>query len=157
MQGQCRQLVVPHRLEGEEGTSIMAKSEFLSLEELAKLPVYPEPAVLGGQEATDGDVIAKTGYVYLIWENLTNYFKVGRTGNPRTRFRDLQTGNPRKLNPRFVEEVTDVLAAERDVKNAMAERYTGNLGGGTEWFRTDTGDKQGVESTFQQAIQKYKI
>ena len=73
----------------------MADSEALvyqTPEEISQLPV------IGGGEETDGGSYLASGYVYLIWENGTNYFKVGRTGTPSKRLSDLQTGNPRRLD-----------------------------------------------------------
>ena len=81
------------------------------------------------------------GYVYLIAEleceggAKTGYFKVGTASNPKTRIRDLQTGNVRQLafcgKPVEVERRRTV---EKAAHKALSN-YACDLGGGKEWFK----------------------
>ena len=98
----------------------------ITLEEVEKLPVFPEPSQT---EDVDG---AGPGYIYLAYVE-PNYFKVGQSRNPQKRLSDLQTGNPQPLQCLRCVPVTNMDASERAVQRALAQ-YHCTLGGGTEWF-----------------------
>ncbi|CAI8056480.1 hypothetical protein GBAR_LOCUS30779 [Geodia barretti] len=126
----------------------MAK-EFVGMtpEEIAALPVFPEPEETGGGTVTtDGGTIVADGrgYVYFITESgHTSYFKVGKTGDPNTRCMNLQTGNPRKLKME-ARKVANMDTVEKSVLQAMAARYSKTTGG-REWF---SGDVAGAYNLF---------
>ena len=106
-------------------------------EEIAALPVFPEPGQAdGGTVQTDGGTIVADGrgYVYFMIESNgdTGYFKVGKTVDPNTRRMNLQTGNPRKLRMEPC-KVAYMGAVERRVKQVMAANYN-KTDGGKEWF-----------------------
>ena len=108
-------------------------------EEIAALPVFPEPGQATVQ--TDGGTIAADGpgYVYFITESgHTNYFKVGKTGDPKTRCMNLQTGNPRKLKM-DPHQVANMDTVEKRVLKAMTDKY-GKTNGGKEWFSGDVAE-----------------
>ena len=109
----------------------MTKKVFvgMTVEEIAALPVFPEP------EQTDGGTIAAAGpgYVYFITEDGdTSYFKVGQTVNPNTRRINLQTGNPRKLKME-ARKVANMDTVEKRLLQAMTAKYSKTTGG-KEWF-----------------------
>ena len=113
----------------------MAKFVGKTLEEIAALPVFPEP------EETDGGTVSADGpgYVYFITESgHTSYFKVGKTGNPKTRCMNLQTGNPRKLTM-DPHQVANMDTVEKRVLQAMTARYSKTTGG-KEWFSGDVAE-----------------
>ena len=146
-------------------------TEYLTLEDLAKLQTFPEPPPVVGEGCricSDGESPSMTaksasvwpgqywgGYVYLIWQGDTMYFKVGRTGYPHDWLQRLQEGNPLRLNVQFVRCVSDVLAAERDLVRAMRERYPDILGGGIGWFKAKPGDHQKVVEEFMKVVTRY--
>ena len=79
------------------------------------------------------------GYVYLALElnphgGLTNYFKVGGTGdpNPNNKRSKLNTGNPRHLEILEMFPVHATQAAENAAHAALAHWHVKN-GGGREW------------------------
>ena len=85
---------------------------------------------------------------------MTGQNKIGRTTNPVKRINNLQTGNPKKLSMVYM-PVTNMVAAERDLKVAMKQFCKGGLGGGTEWFKAKPGDKKKVEEEFMRIAKKY--
>src|SRR5690242_16563150 len=44
------------------------------------------------------------GFVYFLWQQSSNYLKIGRSNAPLKRMWALQTANPEKLIPAFVTE-----------------------------------------------------
>ena len=118
--------------------------KYLMVEELDSQQVGEAP-----EDETDGG-----SHVYLVWQDRTNDFKVGRTTNPIKHLRNLQTGNPKPLLM-FFKPVSNMVAAERDLKAAMKQFCKGDLGGGTEWFKAKPGDKTKVEEEFMRIAKKY--
>jgi hypothetical protein len=123
--------------------------EFVGMtpEEIAALPVFPEPEETGGGTVTtDGGTIVADGrgYVYFMVESNgdTGYFKVGKTVDPNTRRMNLQTGNPRELRME-PHQVANMNAVENRLKEAMAARYH-RTDGGTEWFSGDVTEAYNV-------------
>ena len=92
------------------------------------------------------------GFVYIIAEAGTTLFKVGRSNDPITRLRNLQSGNPRRLSIRAQFDVIDDAAAEASAHRAIAA-YRANLGGGTEWF--DVGNYNTLYNLVQTAVASY--
>ena len=130
--------------------------EFLTPEEIAALPVFPElesDDKCGGSDEADGSGARSwRGYVYIVTEKGNkNVFKVGLTGNPDKRRQDLQTGQPRKLIMTPV-QVSDMAAAERDLLQAMGEKF-GKADGGKEWFN---GDVTHAKKVFTRIANKYR-
>lgn len=128
---------------------------FLTLEEIEALTVFPEITQEGGDD-TDGP---RRGYVYLIEEvnqdgRAPKNFKVGQTVNPSKRFSDLQTGNPRKLNPR-PEVVKNMDACENELLSALSY-YRCTLGGGTEWFTAQPNQIRNLKATFTRIVRNYQ-
>ena len=122
-------------------------------EEIAALPVFPEPGqtdrgtvqTYGVTAAADGP-----GYVYFMIESGdTGYFKIGRTVDPNTRRMNLQTGNPRELRME-PHQVANMNAVENRLKEAMAARYH-RTDGGTEWFSGDVTEAYNVFLTIVRA------
>ena len=124
----------------------MAEGE--ATEKLVYKTVKELPVIAGDEP--DGPY-SGPGDVYLIQQSGTNYYKVGRSRNPDNRLRDLQTGNPMELGMVSI-SVTDMVAAERELKAAMNKNFEGNLGGGTEWIK---GDRKKVEKIFNKIAKKY--
>ena len=121
------------------------KFEYQTPEEISQLPV------IGGDDETDGSA-SEPGYVYLMWEDGTKNFKIGRTNNPERRRRELQTGNSRNLPMRYV-PVSNMAAAEGAVKNAMKLHCKHIQEGGKEWFRPERGDsKEYAEQIFMDTV-----
>lgn len=70
--------------------------------------------------------------VYLMGEVGSNYVKIGRAGDPASRRRSIQTGNPRNIVLHFVmptSSVAEAEAVERDL-HALFARVRAN----GEWF-----------------------
>ncbi len=67
-----------------------------------------------------GRVRNRPGYIYVLKEQQTNYYKIGLSVTPFRRRRNLQTGNPRRLLfacPRW--RVRDRYAAETNAKRQL--------------------------------------
>jgi hypothetical protein len=130
--------------------------KYMTLEEIAKLKVYPEPgvaAVTGGIKADLVGDASGPGYAYFIAEGGgTNYFKVGRTVNPEERLGNLQTGNPRRLDMN-AQHVNNMLATEQQLKAAMAGRYPRG-DGGTEWFLAPPGGLGEAQDLFMEIVNR---
>ena len=128
--------------------------QYKTVEEIAALPVYPEPesdAERSSRVQADGGSPSSPGYVYFLSETGgTNYFKIGRSGTPNKRYSDLQTGNPRllRMNPEFV---NNMLRLEQQLHRAMAARYPRG-DGGTEWFLAETGGLGPAQQIFMRII-----
>ena len=130
----------------ESGATV--KFEYQTPEEISQLPV------IGGADETDGSA-SVPGYVYLMWEDPTKNFKIGRAKNPERRHRQLQTGNPRDLPMRYV-PVSNMATAEAAVKNAMKQHCKHLQEGGKEWFRPKRGDsKEYAEQIFMDTVNRY--
>ena len=87
----------------------------------------------GGAAAAGGKASGK-GYIYLIRQGETNYFKYGRTEDPVDRLSKFRTGNPHKLNM-TKRSVNNMSAAEQELKEEIKKLKDGTaIGGGTEWF-----------------------
>ena len=97
---------------------------------------------------------ARDGFVYIIAEAGTSFFKVGRSIDPITRRRNLQTGNPRLFSIREQFEVTDDVAAEGAAHRAIAA-YRANLGGGREWFNVNPDDYNTFYNLIKNAVASY--
>ena len=99
------------------------------------------------------------GYVYVIMESIgrkaTGYFKVGRSGNPKKRLFDLQTGNVRDLGFTRKVKVKNMESAETAAHNAL-KAYAKNLGGGKEWFFARSGQESAFYNAFDEAVGPYK-
>ena len=96
------------------------------------------------------------GSVYVILETIENvYYKVGRSTDPDTRLRDLQTGNVRPLKLECTVKVTDMSDAETAAKKALND-YSVNYGGGTEWFRVEYNKKTAFLNEFHKAVRRYE-
>lgn len=104
-------------------------------------------------------VAAERGHVYIIAEKdgrnkYTGYYKIGKTKqDPSERLRELQTGNPRKLEYFRHVEVSDIDAAERAAHTAVTrKRYEG---GGTEWYFAGPTHQSEFQRHFELAIIKF--
>ena len=87
---------------------------------------------------TGAQAAAERGHVYIIAEKdrlnkYTGYYKIGKTTQDLSeRLRELQTGNPRKLEYLTHAEVSNIDAAERAAHAAATRhRFKINEGGGT--------------------------
>ena len=92
-----------------------------------------------------GGTYAQSGHVYLAAERdpdgggYTGYIKVGWTKPHVTidqKIAKMRTYNPRPIQIVEYIQVTDRIAAERAALTALRQnpRWSGNVGGGTEWF-----------------------
>lgn len=100
-----------------------------------KTAALPEPA----GDDTDGPA-SIPGFVYLVNEEGSNFFKIGRAVDPDKRLADLQTAQPRKLEMNAV-PVSNMAQAEACLKEVMKKHYSGTTGG-TEWFRGDVAEAE---------------
>lgn len=95
--------------------------------------------------------------MYLIVEDNINApkgplnYKVGKSKDPVDRLRDLQTGNPRKLQFIYEIPVDNMTAKEGAAKQAL-KGYKCALGGGTEWFTADSTQKADLMKKFTEAV-----
>ena len=108
----------------------MAEEEievFLTSVELAEFPVL--------DEETDGPSSSPEGYVYMMGEEGTKNFKIGKTKNPKKRLSDLQTGSSQTLKYVKVFAVSDMNETEAALHSAMEKKYQ-KVGGGQEWYTT---------------------
>lgn len=134
------------------------KFQYLEVTEIDILPHFGrepifynrEDVVVTGHQLMVGGGVDhnQPGYVYFIREDGTNYIKVGLTTDPRSRRRNLQTGNPRILKMNF-KEVPNMLVAERMLKDAM-EKEGRKSKGGTEWFHVSNVDS--AEKAFMRCV-----
>ena len=69
------------------------------------------------------------GYVYLLWENGTNGFKIGHSRIPDRRSKGLNTGNPRDLNIIGIISTDNIIAKEKEFHRKFAEYRSRG-----EWF-----------------------
>ena len=148
----------------KETWPVDGESRFLSLEEIEKLPVYLEPESESAGTIRDdgGGAYAAKGYVYLMQEESTDsagpiYFKVGMTGNLKSRLSNLQTGNARKLQMCCeTVKVNNMSLAEGDLKQTMW-KYKCVLGGGTEWFTVQLSQVDNFKGLFTQTVHRYRM
>ena len=96
------------------------------------------------------------GYVYLIDDKGTEYFKVGLTGNIERRLKELQREFGDNLYYRVIVKVSDKQAAENDVLSAMRERYEQCEDRGREWFKAPC-YKKPIEKWFLEAVKKWSV
>ena len=106
------------------------------------------------QPATKRVTRTRRGYIYIISERGTMYYKVGRSNDPDVRRGNLQTGNPRPLQILRQWMVTDMTRAEAAVKRSV-HRYKINLGGGTEWYEVILTQEDHFISSVKKAITQY--
>lgn len=142
------------------------KEKALIDSEIDALEIYPDPP-------EDVDVSTKTkvdvdggeaylGYVYVLREEIngraTGLHKVGRSGNPRQRRQNLQTGNYRYLqlvaNPYLV---NDMVRAEAAARYALFGYHVQLQGGGTEWYGVNANQEPAFYHDLTQAIARYRV
>lgn len=71
------------------------------------------------------------GYIYLLKEEGTNNFKLGRAKQPKRRLRDLKTGNPRQIRIVVTIKCADYKKTEIGIHKKYAHyRITGTR----EWY-----------------------
>ena len=99
------------------------------------------------------------GHVYIIAEKTrkneyTGFYKIGKTKQDLSeRLRNLQTGNPRKLEYLEFVEVVDINAAEsRAHAAATKRRFKSDEGGGTEWYIADPQYLLDLKVCFESAV-----
>ena len=107
----------------------------------------------------------RSGYVYMMIEESTtwmeipmHYYKIGSTINPGKRLRDLQTGNPRKLNyvDNCVIPVSDKIAAERRAQERLQEYLVEDYPkGGKEWYKVSASDFESFKYIYITAVEEY--
>ena len=107
----------------------------------------------------DAQAVAEHGHVYIIAEKdkldkYTGYYKIGKTKQDLSeRLRELQTGNPRKLEYFIHAEVSNIDAAERAAHAAATRRrFKVNEGGGTEWYSAGLTHQLDFKMYFELAI-----
>ena len=96
----------------------------------------------------------KPGYIYIIQEGTSNYYKVGASENEGTlvkRLSNLQSGNWRKLTIKQTNDVSNMNLAEQDAHDKL-EPQNVSQGGGTEWFQ---GPFQTIKAAVKAAAAKY--
>ena len=98
----------------------------------------------------------ESGYVYLVRQGESGYFKVGRTTDPISRRRNLQTGNPQKLHMK-VRKVFDMHEAEQKLLEIMDKKNDEKKKGGREWFHVSPSDAKNVYETFMKISLKWKM
>lgn len=127
-------------------SEITEQLECLTFEEISQRTEFE-----GGGDETDGASHDGPGFIYIIWEEGTTYFKCGRSNKPSKRLGDLQTGNPRRLtiSPK---PVTVMSSAENDLLKVMDKDFASGFGGGKEWFR---GNKDKAQTIINEVAKKY--
>ena len=73
------------------------------------------------------------GYIYIIQEVGTHYFKVGHSINPAERLRALQTANPRELRLVHMSWCENAGKEEKSIHRALRKRGCWRRG---EWFES---------------------
>lgn len=141
------------------------KEKALTDSEIDALEIYQDPP-------EDVDVSTKTrvdvdggeaylGYVYVVREEIngqaTGLHKVGRSGNPRERRQNLQTGNYRYLNLAKTYLVTDMVRAEAAARHALRRYHEQLPGGGTEWYGVNVNQEPAFYRDLTQAIAWYRV
>ena len=100
----------------------------------------------------------KPGELYVLKEldqgKPTNKYKIGVAANAEKRRNDLQTGNFRELKLVRKESVTQMLDAEKAVKQEVSG-YSIRQGGGTEWYHVPQNKMSDFESRLEKALQPY--
>lgn len=110
---------------------------------------------MAGKEEVDAAV---QGYVYVLREGNGTLYKIGRALDVNERVRNLQTGNPRKLNIKQKPyEVSDYTAAENAAHKAVEDDYKANLGGGTEWYEVKDEERETFFGKIEEAVGKYPV
>ena len=134
----------------------MIMDENIDHSKLQDFAIYPE-----GDDSTDGP--ASLCYIYIISEaingqSITNFYKVGETGNLHQRLLELQSGNPRQLCYHSIVTVvvSDKHAAERAAHEAVAA-YRTTDGGGREWYYVETQNLDTFTSLVKAAVSPYII
>ena len=100
-------------------------------------------------------------FIYLIRAHNAPYFKIGYSGNPEDRVKQLQTGSMFPLELLQKWSVKDVCKAEKEVHTALqnynrALRYP-ELGWKTEWFELKDGlTMNHVALQISSLLEKYK-
>ena len=117
----------------------------------------------GGYISGDGHPPGTKGYVYCLKEEKKNegdatFFKVGSSGDPKGRRKDLQTGNPRELTEEYSWEVDDMQAAENAVHTALREVgvYATDFNGSREWFEVTSSYVENFKKDLKKAVRVYK-
>lgn len=111
---------------------------------------------------TGAQTAAEGGHVYIIAEKnsldgYTGYYKIGKTKQDLSeRLRDLQTGNPHKLEYFVTGKVWNIDAAERAVHAAATKRrFKVNEGGGTQWYFVGPNHQLDLKLIFSLAIKGF--
>ena len=113
-------------------------------------------ASLGFLHAESVAKAQRTGFVYILREDVGPYHKVGITNDVDRRVRDLQTGNPRKLHVVYKKEVNDVSKAETAAKEAAKDfKVSASMQGGTEWYNVPANQYNAFENAIEHAINAY--
>ena len=118
----------------------MAKEfKYQTPEEIDALPAFTEQEP---DETDGGKSPYREGYVYFVTKvDNDNAFKIGLTGNPEQRRKNLQTAQPEKLNM-ICEHVSVMKKVENDILEAMKEEGFEQAEGGKEWFYGDVEEAQ---------------
>lgn len=102
----------------------------------------------------------RPGYIYLIHQAGTNYYKIGLTSNPEKRLKQLQTGSSGRLCFKHLIQCHDMSAAELRLHQRFAAQRIRKDG---EWFNflpgqiTDVVSAMNAEASVRQPHRANKI
>lgn len=104
----------------------------------------------GGPITGGGSNLSRPGYLYIIQQGNTGYYKYGITGDPKARIRNLQTGNPQKLSM-VCRPVNNMLEAGKELSGKIKPVE----GGGKEWTYVAPGEEEKLHKDFLKVARKY--
>jgi hypothetical protein len=108
--------------------------------------------VIGG-----GESFSRPGYVYFARAGSTFYFKVGRTGDPKTRLSNLQTGNHLQLHMKLV-FVKDMEKVEDELITTLKTKGEGITHQRGEWFKaTNTTSFDKAKDCFETTVKGNRL
>ena len=126
--------------------------KYLTEEDLAKFPPLDQDE---GEEQVDGVPRHDRGYVYLIYEEGTNLFKVGLTSNLNRRLGELRCQYSPNLSYCQYVKVSDKQDAENAILDVMKRNYE-RADRGTEWFKI-SGNWESVVDLFLRTANKWRL
>ena len=105
-----------------------------------------------------GGALNRSGFMYIIQEENTDYYKVGVSDNAESMMRNLKGGNWRKLVLKWSIEVSNMNFAEQ-AANSTLKRPGNDVqhmreGGDTEWFE---GPYESILNAVRTAARKYPL
>lgn len=79
----------------------------------------------------------KNKFIYLIKDNVTNYYKIGISDNPNKRLQTLNSSNPNKLQILYTKQMNEAREIEKYLHNEFRKYKIAKK----EWFKFEENDK----------------